>query len=88
MGCYFGRYYADRRTINDLDNYNHVALRYCDDFGEVDIYKPFLESLRSVAGVIGRNENVFGLMPRVERASDALLGSTDGLKFFESLIQG
>ncbi len=34
-----------------------------------------------------RNEagNVFGLMPHPEHAVDALTGSTDGLRIFESM---
>jgi phosphoribosylformylglycinamidine synthase subunit PurQ / glutaminase len=31
--------------------------------------------------------NVLGMMPHPERAVDALLGSTDGLPLFESILQ-
>lgn len=86
MGCYYGRYYLDRRTINDLENTNHIALKYCDQYGDTDIEKPFLGSLRGVAGIINRHGNVLGLMPRIERATDPLQGTTDGLKFFQSFL--
>ena len=44
-------------------------------------------SLRDIAGVLNHERNVMGLMPHPERASEALLGSTDGLVVFESMLQ-
>jgi phosphoribosylformylglycinamidine synthase len=38
-----------------------------------------------IAGVRNEAGNVFGLMPHPEHAIDALTGSTDGLKIFESM---
>jgi phosphoribosylformylglycinamidine synthase len=38
-----------------------------------------------IAGICNEAGNVFGLMPHPEHAVDALTGSTDGLKIFESL---
>jgi phosphoribosylformylglycinamidine synthase subunit PurQ / glutaminase len=38
-----------------------------------------------IAGVCNEARNVFGLMPHPEHAVDALTGSTDGLKIFESI---
>jgi phosphoribosylformylglycinamidine synthase subunit PurQ / glutaminase len=38
-----------------------------------------------IAGVCNEAGNVFGLMPHPEHAVDALTGSTDGLKIFESI---
>jgi phosphoribosylformylglycinamidine synthase I len=38
-----------------------------------------------IAGVCNEQGNVFGLMPHPEHAVDALTGSTDGLKIFESM---
>ena len=45
----------------------------------------FNGSLRDVAGVRNAAGNVFGLMPHPEHAVDALTGSTDGLRIFESM---
>jgi phosphoribosylformylglycinamidine synthase subunit PurQ / glutaminase len=42
-------------------------------------------SANAIAGVIGSNGSVFGLMPHPERASDDLLGSADGRLIFESM---
>jgi phosphoribosylformylglycinamidine synthase subunit PurQ / glutaminase len=38
-----------------------------------------------IAGICNEEGNVFGLMPHPEHAVDALTGSTDGLKIFESI---
>ena len=38
-----------------------------------------------IAGVRNEAGNVFGLMPHPEHAVDALTGSTDGLKIFDSI---
>jgi phosphoribosylformylglycinamidine synthase len=35
---------------------------------------------------LSENRNVLGLMPHPERATDPLMGSTDGRFIFESLI--
>ena len=42
-------------------------------------------SEQDIAGVANDAGNVFGLMPHPEHAVDALTGSADGLKLFESL---
>jgi phosphoribosylformylglycinamidine synthase len=38
-----------------------------------------------IAAICNETGNVFGLMPHPEHAVDALTGSTDGLKIFESM---
>jgi phosphoribosylformylglycinamidine synthase len=44
-------------------------------------------SLRDIAGILSRERNVMGMMPHPERASDPLMGSSDGLVVFESLLR-
>jgi hypothetical protein len=44
-------------------------------------------STADIAGVLGGpRRNVLGLMPHPERAADPLLGSTDGVGLFRSLL--
>ncbi|PYT32569.1 MAG: phosphoribosylformylglycinamidine synthase I, partial [Acidobacteria bacterium] len=43
-------------------------------------------SSRDIAGVLNRGRNVMGMMPHPERASDELMGSTDGLVVFKSMV--
>jgi phosphoribosylformylglycinamidine synthase len=41
--------------------------------------------LRNIAGICNEARNVAGLMPHPERASELILGSTDGRLIFEGL---
>ena len=43
-------------------------------------------SLDDIAGICNEAGNVVGLMPHPERASDAVLGSSDGLVLLESML--
>jgi phosphoribosylformylglycinamidine synthase len=73
-----GCYYADERTLDELEAEDRVAFRYLDNPNG---------SLRDIAGVLNRERNVMGLMPHPERASEALLGSADGLTVLHSMLQ-
>jgi phosphoribosylformylglycinamidine synthase I len=74
----WGRYYADERTLDELEERGQVVLRYAPGHN-------FNGSLRDIAGVRNAAGNVFGLMPHPEHAVDPLTGSTDGLRIFESM---
>jgi len=56
---------------------DRVVLRYLDNPNG---------SLDDIAGICSEKRNVMGMMPHPERASDALLGSTDGKVILESMI--
>ena len=43
-------------------------------------------SLDDIAGICNEGRNVVGLMPHPERASEAILGSTDGAVLLGSLL--
>jgi phosphoribosylformylglycinamidine synthase I len=74
-----GRFYADERTLDQLEADEQVVLRYAP--GE-----NFNGSLRDIAGVCNAQRNVFGLMPHPEHAVDELLGgSSDGLCILRSM---
>jgi phosphoribosylformylglycinamidine synthase len=72
-GCYF----ADEATLDRLEGEDRVAFRYLDNPNG---------SLRDIAGILNEQRNVLGMMPHPERACDALMGSTEGLGVFHSLI--
>jgi len=82
-----GNYYAPPRTLADIERKRQVVFRYCDARGNVTEEANVNGSLHSIAGLMNRDGNVLGLMPHPERASEALLGSEDGLVIFESLVQ-
>jgi len=72
-----GRYFADPRTLDELESEDRVTYRYIDNPNG---------SIRRIAGVLNRERNVMGMMPHPERACDPLMGSTQGLGIFESML--
>jgi len=44
-------------------------------------------SKADIAGIVNEAGNVLGMMPHPERAVEEVLGFTDGLKVFQSLIE-
>jgi phosphoribosylformylglycinamidine synthase len=78
-----GRYTAESHTLDELESRNQVVFRYVDSQGNLANVNG---SERSIAGIVSAEGNVIGLMPHPERALDQMLGSSDGLKFFESIL--
>jgi phosphoribosylformylglycinamidine synthase len=81
-----GKYFADDTTINSLNDNNQVLFRYCDVNGNVGGDSNPNGATDNIAGICNKNRNVFGMMPHPERASDSLLGNSDGLIIFESVL--
>jgi phosphoribosylformylglycinamidine synthase len=73
-----GRYHADDVTLTKIEDNNQVVFRYEGENPN--------GSLNNIAGICNSTGNVLGMMPHPERASDAVLGSTDGLKLFSGLL--
>lgn len=74
-----GNYYADADTLAQLEDNHQVLFRY---EGE-----NLNGSLNNIAGICNIKGNVLGMMPHPERASDPMLGGTDGMKLFEGLLK-
>ena len=72
-GCFI----ADDAVLDRLEAEDRVVLRYQDDCNG---------SLRDIAGIVNEERNVMGMMPHPERASDRLVGGTDGLLILGSLL--
>jgi len=74
-----GRFYADRRTLQQIEGNGQVLFRYEGENRN--------GSMNNIAGICNRQGNVLGMMPHPERASDPMLGGTDGLKLFQGLLE-
>lgn len=83
-----GSYYADPNTLEELEANQQVLFRYCAADGRLEASSNPNGSLNHIAGICNRQGNVLGMMPHPERASDAAIGGTDGIKLFESLLVG
>jgi phosphoribosylformylglycinamidine synthase I len=81
-----GCYYADADTLQAIEDHGQVVFRYCDATGTPTPESNPNGSLNNIAGICNRQGNVLGMMPHPERVSDPLLGGTDGLALFQSVI--
>jgi phosphoribosylformylglycinamidine synthase I len=79
-----GRYVCDDETLKSLEGEDRIAFRYVDSEGNPDPRFNPNGSISGIAGVLNGNGNVLGLMPHPERATKALLGSTDGLTILKA----
>ncbi len=80
-----GRYFADNKTLDELEMNNQVIYYYCDANGNVDKQFNPNHAIRNIAGISNKEKNIFGMMPHPERAASGNLGNIDGLKIFKEL---
>jgi len=83
-----GRYTADSDVIARLEGEGGVAFRYCSPAGTVSSEDNVNGAVNGIAGILNDAGNVLGMMPHPERAADPILGTTDGLGVFHSLLGG
>jgi phosphoribosylformylglycinamidine synthase I len=81
-----GNYFCDEATLEQLRREQRIVFRYCTPQGEITAEGNPNGSLDNVAGICNEGRNVLGLMPHPERASESLMGATDGLQLFQSLV--
>lgn len=81
-----GRFHADEATIKQLQDNDQILFYYCDENGEITENANPNGSTLNIAGICNAERNVFGMMPHPERASEDILGNTDGKILFESLL--
>jgi phosphoribosylformylglycinamidine synthase I len=82
-----GNYFADERTLDELESNGQVAFRYCNPEGAFGPEHNPNGSARNIAGIFNRAKNVLGLMPHPENAIEPLQGSTDGKALFKSMVE-
>ncbi len=87
IACTYGRYFADKRTIRDMEENGEVVFRFCDREGELDEKDPFNGSLNSIAGICSRHLNVLGLICHPERACEKVMGSEQGLPILSAVLK-
>ncbi len=82
-----GRYYASEEVLNELKQNDQILFKYCDADGNITAAANPNGSIENIAGICNKGRNVFGMMPHPERSAEEVLGSTDGKRLFESLLQ-
>lgn len=81
-----GRFYCDDATLQQIKDNNQVLFRYCDEQGNITTESNPNGALDNIAGICNKQRNVFGMMPHPERASESVLGNTDGKLIFDSIL--
>ena len=81
-----GRYFANEKTLQELEANNQVIYRYCAENGDITAAGNPNGALQNIAGICNAGRNVFGMMPHPERATSLQLSNTDGKTVFEYLF--
>ena len=82
-----GNYEADAATLEMLEATGRVVFRYVNAAGEATDDANPNGSKQNIAGIMNEAGNVMGMMPHPERAMEPILGSTDGIGVFTSLVK-
>jgi phosphoribosylformylglycinamidine synthase len=87
IGHMDGNYFCDDATLEELKREQRIVFRYCSPAGEITEAANPNGSLDNIAGICNPGRNVLGMMPHPERASEAIMGGTDGFKILDSLVR-
>jgi phosphoribosylformylglycinamidine synthase I len=75
-----GNYQCDKTTLAELKKNKQIAFTYHGENPN--------GSTANIAGIFNKKHNVLGMMPHPERASENILGSSDGLPILRSILGG
>ena len=81
-----GCYYIDKNRLKELEENNQIALQYCNKEGNVSESNNPNGSIKNIAGIYNKKQNVLGMMPHPERMIDSFLTGEDGSLFFKNLL--
>jgi phosphoribosylformylglycinamidine synthase len=86
IGHMEGNYFCTPEELHQIESEDRIAFRYATPEGEVTPEANPNGSLGNIAGILNEGRNVLGMMPHPDRSSEAILGSADGWKIFESMV--
>ena len=81
-----GNYFTKETHLEELNNENLIAFKYCDEKGIVNDRSNPNGALENIAGIFNAKKNILGMMPHPERMVDEMISNTDGVNLFSSLI--
>ena len=81
-----GNFFTDKNHLQELNENNLVAIKYCNEKGIIDEQSNPNGSLKNIAGIYNSKKNILGMMPHPERMVDKLISNTDGTNLFSSLL--
>lgn len=81
-----GRYFANEKTMDQLEMNRQIIYRYCNEQGQITEESNPNGAMHNIAGICNKDRNVFGMMPHPERACSQALANEDGRKVFNHLF--
>ena len=81
-----GKYHVDAPTLAAMRARHQIVFRYATADGQVTRAANPNGSFENIAGIVNEGGTVLGMMPHPERAAEAVVGGTDGLLLFQSLL--
>ena len=81
-----GNYFVNDDNLKKLEDNNQIAFMYCDKDGKVSNESNPNGSIKSIAGIYNKKQNILGMMPHPERMTDKYLSGRDGALFFKKLL--
>ncbi len=81
-----GNYFTDAKHLDELNNDNLIAFKYCDEKGNINANTNPNGSIDNIAGIFNSKKNILGMMPHPERMVDDLISNKDGVNLFTSLL--
>jgi phosphoribosylformylglycinamidine synthase subunit PurQ / glutaminase len=87
IGHMEGNYFCDPATLDTLRSNDRIVFRYATAEGAITAEANPNGSLDNIAGILNEDRNVLGMMPHPDRSSEAILGSADGWKIFQSMME-
>ena len=82
-----GNYFAKNKLLQNLEDKNLIAFKYCDEKGSIERNSNPNGSSNNIAGILNEKKNILGMMPHPERLIDPLLSGEDGSILFTSLLK-
>ncbi len=81
-----GRYFANDKTLEELEMHRQIIYRYCNANGKITADSNPNGAIHNIAGICNKDRNVYGMMPHPERAVSSILNNEDGRKVFNHLF--
>ena len=81
-----GSYFINNTGLKKLEDNNQIAFMYCDKYGKISEESNPNGSIKNIAGIFNKKQNILGMMPHPERMTDKYLTGEDGALFFKKLF--
>ncbi len=83
-----GAFYIGEERLTILERNGQIVARYSTGSGTIEDSANRNGSVASIAAVCNERRNVVGIMPHPERATNDLIGGSEGLRMLSGILDG